>query len=96
MPQDVMVEFLVSQLSGTPLKGDEAEKMQEELGKAMENAYLNTEKRDKVAYDFYVSKGKGREIERVPWMSTKNTIGLTLNEKAAKKYNERMKEKHLL
>ena len=43
----------------------------------MENAYLNTEKRDKVAYDFYVSKGKGREIERVPWMSTKNTIGLT-------------------
>jgi len=96
MPQEVMVEFLISQLSGTPLKGDEAEQMQKELGKAMEKAFLNTEKRDKIAYEFYVSKGKGREIEKVPWMSSKNTIGLTLNEKGAKKYNERMKEKHLL
>lgn len=96
MPQEVMVEFLISQLSGTPLVGEEAEKMQEELGKAMEKAFLNTEKRDKIAYEFYVSKGKGREIEKVSWMSSKNTIGLTLNEKGAKKYNERMKEKHLL
>lgn len=96
MPQEVMVEFLISQLSGTPLVGEEAEKMQEELGKAMEKAFSNTEKRDKIAYEFYVSKGKGREIEKVPWMSSKNTIGLTLNEKGAKKYNERMKEKHLL
>ena len=96
MPQEVMVEFLISQLSGTPLEGDEAERMQEELGKAMEKAFSNTEKRDKFAHQFYVSKGKGHEIEKVPWMSSKNTIGLTLNEKGAKKYNERMKEKHLL
>tara|TARA_B100000405_G_scaffold301889_1_gene264105 strand:+ start:3348 stop:5735 length:2388 start_codon:yes stop_codon:yes gene_type:complete len=96
MPQEVMVEFLISQLSGTPLEGDEAERVQEELGKAMEKAFSNTEKRDKFAYQFYVSKGKGREIEKVPWMSSKSTIGVTLNEKGAKKYNERMKEKHLL
>lgn len=96
MPQEVMVEFLISQLSGTPLEGDEAERVQEELGKAMEKAFSNTEKRDKIAYEFYVSKGKGREIEKVPWMSSKSTIGVTLNEKGAKKYNEQMKEKHLL
>lgn len=96
MPQEVMVEFLISQLSDTPLKGQEAEILEEELEKAMDKAFSNTEKRDKIAFQYYVSKGKGREIEKVPWMSTKDVIGLTLNEKAAKKYNERMKEKHLL
>ena len=96
MPQEIMVEFLISQISGTPLKGNEADKVEEELGKAMDKAFSNTTKRDKIAYEYYVSKGKGGEIERVPWMSSKNTIGLTLNEKGAKEYNERMKEKHLL
>ena len=96
MPQEVMVEFLISQLSDTPLKGSEAERVELEMANALERAFLNTKKRDEIVYEYYVSKGKKSEIEKVPSMSSKNVIGVTLNEEGAKKYNERMKAKHLL
>jgi hypothetical protein len=56
----------------------------------------NTDKRDKLIYDFYVKKGKGREIEKIPFLSSENIVGVALTQGAAQKYNDRMKEKHLL
>jgi hypothetical protein len=93
MPKDLMIQFFTSMLKGEPSTD---KKVLDAFDVAMEQALANTKKRDTLVYDFYVSKGKKSEIQRVSFMSTKTRIGVTLSKVGADKYNERMKEKHLL
>jgi hypothetical protein len=92
MPKDLMVRFFTSMLKGEEVNDTEVTTA---FGKAMDQALANTKKRDAFVYDFYAAKGKKNDIEKVPFMSTKDRVGVTLSEEGAKKYNERMKEKHL-
>lgn len=93
MPKDLMVRFFTSMLKGEP--SDDKDVMAA-FDRAMDQALANTKKRDTLVYDFYSSKGKKSDIEMVSFMATKDRIGVTLSEQGAKRYNERMKEKHLL
>lgn len=93
MSEESMVKFLVATMDDNTQVSEQVEK---EFEQAIEVAMKNTDKRDKLIYDFYVKKGKGREIEKIPFLSSENIIGVALTQGAAKKYNDRMKEKHLL
>ena len=93
MSKESMVKFLVATMDDNTQVSEQIEK---EFEQAIEVAMKNTDKRDKLIYDFYVKKGKGREIEKIPFLSSENIIGVALTQGAAQKYNDRMKEKHLL
>ena len=93
MSEESMVKFLVATMDDNTQLSEQIEK---EFEQAIEVAMKNTDKRDKLIYDFYVKKGKGREIEKIPFLSSENIVGVALTQGAAQKYNDRMKEKHLL
>jgi len=93
MPKDLMIQFFTSMLKGEPSTDKD---VLDAFGVAMDTALANIAKRDDIMYEFYAGKGKKSEIERVPFMSTKTRIGVTLSKKGVDKYNERMKDKHLL
>lgn len=93
MSEESMVKFLVATMDDNTQVSEQIEK---EFEQAIEVAMKNTDKRDKLIYDFYVKKGKGREIEKIPFLSSENIVGVALTQGAAQKYNDRMKEKHLL
>ena len=93
MSEESMVKFLVATMDDNTQVSEQLEK---EFEQAIDIAMKNTNKRDELVYDFYVKKGKGREIEKVPFLSSENIIGVALTQSAAQKYNDRTKEKHLL
>ena len=93
MPKDLMIEFFTNMLTG---KSDNSKKVLDAFDKALDLALANTVKRDNFTYDFYRAKGKSSEIEKVPFMATKDRIGVTLSQKGADNYNKRMRDKHLV
>ena len=93
MNKDSMVKFLVATMNADEKVSDE---IMNEFEVAYETAMKNIQKRDDTLYKFYASKGKRGEIERIPFMSSQTNVGIGLTQKACKKYNDRMKEKHIL
>jgi len=93
MPKDLMIIFFTNMLTG---KSDNSKKVLDAFDTALDLALANTVKRDTFIYDFYSAKGKRSEIEKVPFMATKDRIGVTLSQKGADNYNKRMRDKHLI
>ena len=95
LDKNILVDLITASFSK---EGDENElsvKLEKALEAAMDTVMKNTTKRDKIVYDFYVSKGKSKHIEKVSFMANEDRIGVTLSEYGAKEYNKRMRSKHL-
>jgi len=95
LDKNLLVELLTTTLSEDKKNQKVSENLEKALDAAMDKAMANTTRRDKIIYDFFVSKGKGKHIERVDFMATKDRFGVTLSEYGAKEYNDRMRSKHL-
>jgi len=95
MDDEMIVKFLVKTLSESKEDPVESEKIEKAFEMAINKAMENTQKRDNIIYEFYAAKGKSKEIERVPFLATKDRIGVTLSKYGAEQYNERMRSKHL-
>jgi len=95
LDKNVLVELLTASFSKEGEDSKLSENLEKSLEAALDKAMKNTSKRDKIVYDFYASKGKTKHIEKVPFLSNEERIGVTLSEYGAKEYNKRMRSKHL-
>lgn len=92
---DTIVRFLTKALSENKEDPKEAEKIDQMFTQALDKAMENTTKRDNIIYDFYAKKGKSKHIEKVPFLATKDRIGVTLSQYGAEEYNKNMRSQHL-
>lgn len=93
MDKESMVKFFIATMDNDKEVSDQVQK---EFETALDTAMKNTKKRDDLIYKFFVKKGKKNDIEKIPFLSSENVTGVGLTESAARKYNDRMKEQHLL
>ena len=92
LDEEMLVKFITATLSND---GSTSPDIDKAIEVAFDKAMENTVRRDKIIYDFYKRKGKGKHIEMVSFLSNKDRIGVTLSRYGAEEYNKRMKPEHL-